>query len=124
MIPPTHKISNHCFSFPPPYFLPLSSGLEKYKDNMREFYVMTLKQLQAAQYPIPSFLDKNVQLPEGWKETKPAKEPAKQKRLVALDCEMVISTSISIEEEDAHFLFRWWQRLAVLLLDIHLSMKV
>lgn len=64
--------------------------MEQYKDNMREYYLLTLDEMIRYGYPIPPCLVKSVELKDGWKETKPAKSPVAQKRLVALDCEMVI----------------------------------
>ncbi|KAI7898958.1 uncharacterized protein BX663DRAFT_479047 [Cokeromyces recurvatus] len=71
-----------------------SEKIRRFHNNMREFYVLTLEEMKRADYPIPPFLDANVTLPEGWKETHPAIDttaPAKQKRLVAVDCEMVLT---------------------------------
>ncbi|KAI7870967.1 hypothetical protein BDF14DRAFT_1766826 [Spinellus fusiger] len=65
----------------------------EHKHNMKEYYVMTLDQLRAAEYPIPSFLDATATLPDGWKETRPAKTPTKEKKLIAVDCEMVLTAS-------------------------------
>lgn len=68
--------------------------MQKYKDNMREFYMVTLEEMKKIDYPIPPFLDPSVTLPDGWKETHPASEPLKegeQKRLIAVDCEMVLT---------------------------------
>ncbi|KAG0171729.1 hypothetical protein DFQ28_002436 [Apophysomyces sp. BC1034] len=70
-----------------------SERLEKYKQNMREFYTLTLDEMKTAGYPIPPFLDNTAVLPEGWKETSPSKNPAPSKKLIALDCEMVMTTS-------------------------------
>jgi hypothetical protein len=58
-----------------------------------ELYVLSPKELVAGGYPVPPFLDPTVTLPDGWKETKPALEPAKRKRLIAVDCEMVLTKS-------------------------------
>ncbi|KAI8884534.1 hypothetical protein K501DRAFT_182022 [Backusella circina FSU 941] len=63
----------------------------KYKDNMREYYVLTLEEMKRADYPIPPFLDQSKELPEGWKETHAASEPSEKKRLIAVDCEMVLT---------------------------------
>lgn len=68
--------------------------MQQYKDNMREFYMVTLEEMKKIDYPIPTFLDPSASLPEGWKETHPALEPLKegeQKRLIAVDCEMVLT---------------------------------
>ncbi|KAL0088519.1 hypothetical protein F4703DRAFT_1515153 [Phycomyces blakesleeanus] len=65
----------------------------EHKDNMKEYYVMTLNQLKAADYPIPPSLDPTVKLAEGWKETRAVKVPSKEKKLIAVDCEMVLTTS-------------------------------
>lgn len=68
--------------------------MAKYKNNMREFYMVTLEEMRKIDYPIPPFLDPSVSLPDGWKETHPALEPLKdgeQKRLIAVDCEMVLT---------------------------------
>ncbi|KAF7730308.1 hypothetical protein EC973_002552 [Apophysomyces ossiformis] len=70
-----------------------SERLEKYKDNMREFYTLTLDEMKNAGYPIPPYLDNTVVLPEGWKETSPTKDPQAIKKLVALDCEMVMTAA-------------------------------
>lgn len=58
-----------------------------------ELYILKLKELAGGGYPVPPFLDPNVTLPEDWKETKPALESAKKKRLIAVDCEMVLTAS-------------------------------
>lgn len=55
--------------------------------------MLSLKELAAGGYPVPPFLDPSVTLPDEWKETKPALEPAKRKRLIAVDCEMVLTKS-------------------------------
>lgn len=67
-----------------------------FKDNMREFYVLSLEELKKADFPIPPSLDSSVVLPEGWKETHPPLEPRKEgqlKRIIAVDCEMVMTTA-------------------------------
>lgn len=67
-----------------------------FKDNMREFYVLSPEELKKADFPIPPFLDPSVVLPEGWKETHPPLEPRKEgqlKRIIAVDCEMVLTTA-------------------------------
>ncbi|KAI9025043.1 hypothetical protein CLU79DRAFT_844850 [Phycomyces nitens] len=65
----------------------------EHKDNMKEYYVMTLDQLKAADYPIPPSMDPTVTLGEGWKETRAVKVPSKEKKLIAVDCEMVLTAS-------------------------------
>ncbi|KAL9550864.1 hypothetical protein MBANPS3_004527 [Mucor bainieri] len=87
--------------------------MQKYKDNMREFYMVTLEEMKKIDYPIPPFLDPSATLPEGWKETHPALEPLKegeQKRLIAVDCEMVLTVKgsslarITLIDEDGSVL--------------------
>lgn len=87
--------------------------MEKYKDNMREFYMVTLEEMKKIEYPIPPFLDSSAVLPDGWKETHPALEPLKEgerKRLIAVDCEMVLTVSgsslarITLIDEDGSVL--------------------
>ncbi|KAI8078275.1 uncharacterized protein B0P05DRAFT_579514 [Gilbertella persicaria] len=66
----------------------------KFKDNMREYYVLSLEEMKKADYPIPPFLDSSVCLPEGWKETHASTEPlapGQPKRIIAVDCEMVLT---------------------------------
>ncbi|KAI8644964.1 hypothetical protein BD408DRAFT_412430 [Parasitella parasitica] len=70
--------------------------MAKYKGNMREFYVLTLEEMKKNDYPIPPFLDPSAVLPDGWKQTHPAVEPLKEgehKRLIAVDCEMVLTAN-------------------------------
>ncbi|GAN04757.1 RNA exonuclease [Mucor ambiguus] len=87
--------------------------MQKYKNNMREFYMVTLEEMKKIDYPIPPFLDPSATLPEGWKETHPALEPLKegeQKRLIAVDCEMVLTVKgsslarITLIDEDGSVL--------------------
>jgi RNA exonuclease 1 len=63
----------------------------KYKDNMRDYYILSLDEMKRADYPIPPFLDPSRELPEDWKETHPASEPTEKKKLIAVDCEMVLT---------------------------------
>ncbi|KAI8138008.1 hypothetical protein BJV82DRAFT_632917 [Fennellomyces sp. T-0311] len=71
-----------------------SSGkrLEELKDNAAEYYTLSLDEMKASEYPIPTLLDPTVQLDDDWKETRPVKEPLSKKRLIAIDCEMVETT--------------------------------
>ncbi|KAI8066368.1 hypothetical protein BC940DRAFT_334235 [Gongronella butleri] len=67
-------------------------------------YTLTLEQMRDAGYPIPPSLDPSVTLPEDWKETRPG--VGGKKRLMAVDCEMVLTTKgralarVSIVGED------------------------
>jgi RNA exonuclease 1 len=63
---------------------------------MREFYMLSPEELKKADFPIPPFLDSSVVLPEGWKETHAPLEEVKdkkQKRIIAVDCEMVLTVA-------------------------------
>ncbi|CAO3675785.1 unnamed protein product [Rhizopus stolonifer] len=67
--------------------------IQSFKDNMKGYYVLTLEEMKSAGYPIPTCLDSTVVLPNGWKETRlPVDEELKEhKRIVAVDCEMVLT---------------------------------
>ncbi|EIE80172.1 hypothetical protein G6F46_000899 [Rhizopus delemar] len=67
--------------------------IQAFKDNMREFYVLTLKEMKDGGYPIPPSLDPTSVLPDGWKETRPPADGVLKnpKRIVAMDCEMVMT---------------------------------
>lgn len=73
----------------------MNQRLVQYKDNMRDYYILSLEEMRKADYPIPPFLDPSVVLPEGWKETHPSEtettNPKKPKRIIAVDCEMVLT---------------------------------
>ncbi|KAI8384605.1 uncharacterized protein BYT42DRAFT_563058 [Radiomyces spectabilis] len=83
---------------------------EKVNHNMREFYVLTLDELRANGYPIPSCLDASQTLPEGWKETNAVKETVPEKRIMAVDCEMVATAKgsalarVTLVDEDGKIL--------------------
>jgi RNA exonuclease 1 len=72
-----------------------TAKIANFKDNMREFYVLSLEDLRKADYPVPPFLDEASVLPEGWKETHAPIEPTTdndgRKRIIAVDCEMVLT---------------------------------
>ncbi|KAI8374099.1 hypothetical protein EDC96DRAFT_498536 [Choanephora cucurbitarum] len=85
----------------------------KFKDNMREYYVLTLEEMRKADYPIPPFLDETASLPEGWKQTHAAETPRPEgqlKRIIAVDCEMVLTVKgsalarITLIDEDGSVL--------------------
>ncbi|CEP14692.1 hypothetical protein [Parasitella parasitica] len=87
--------------------------MAKYKGNMREFYMLSLEEMRKNDYPIPPLLDQTVVLPDGWKQTHPALEPLKEgerKRLIAVDCEMVLTVNgsslarITLIDEDGSLL--------------------
>lgn len=50
---------------------------------------MTLETLKMEDFPIPSVLDPESLLEEGWVDTLPGTQKLENKKLVALDCEMV-----------------------------------
>ncbi|KAI8385602.1 hypothetical protein BD560DRAFT_452573 [Blakeslea trispora] len=85
----------------------------KFKDNMREYYVLSIDEMRKADYPIPPFLDESVSLPEGWKQTHAAEKPRSEgqpKRIIAVDCEMVLTVKgsalarITLIDEDGSVL--------------------
>ncbi|KAI8340320.1 hypothetical protein BC941DRAFT_348984 [Chlamydoabsidia padenii] len=88
----------------------LKEKLENSDIDKSELYILSPKELAAGGYPVPPFLDPTVTLPSDWKETKPASEPAKKKRLIAVDCEMVLTKSgsslarVSLIDEDGEVL--------------------
>lgn len=47
-------------------------------------------------FPIPTILDPESKLEEGWVDTLPGTKNLESKKLVALDCEMVIRKMIVI----------------------------
>ncbi|KAI9496551.1 hypothetical protein BDB00DRAFT_785622 [Zychaea mexicana] len=63
--------------------------LKKYEDNLNEYYILTLDDMKASGYPIPTFLDPQAAIDDDWKETRAVKEPIPKKKLIAIDCEMV-----------------------------------
>lgn len=65
--------------------------LEKENVDKNTLFTLDLEDLRGYGYPIPPFLDESVTLPEGWKETRPAFEPTDKKKLIAIDCEMVLT---------------------------------
>ncbi|KAI9252672.1 hypothetical protein BY458DRAFT_535944 [Sporodiniella umbellata] len=67
--------------------------IQSFKENMKNYYVLTLEEMRSAGYPIPTSLDPNVVLPDGWKETRPPidEELKSDKRIIAADCEMVMT---------------------------------
>lgn len=62
--------------------------IDRGSSNTAEHYILKHEDMIAADYPIPTFLDPTVVLPEGWHETRPGKENT-AKKLIAVDCEMV-----------------------------------
>ncbi|RUS20503.1 hypothetical protein BC937DRAFT_95041 [Endogone sp. FLAS-F59071] len=79
------------------------------------YYVLSLKEMIEADYPIPSSLS-SAQLEEGWIETRPAlnqvdNAKARRKRLVAMDCEMCKSlsgtelTRVTLVDENSTVIF-------------------
>ncbi|KAI8097563.1 uncharacterized protein BX664DRAFT_257633 [Halteromyces radiatus] len=71
----------------------MKEKLEQSDVDRNELHMLSLKELQDGGYPIPPFLDPTSTLPDGWKETKPAIQPIEKKRLIAVDCEMVLTAS-------------------------------
>ncbi|CAO3600688.1 unnamed protein product [Absidia cylindrospora] len=88
----------------------LKEKLENSDLDRSELYILKPKELVAGGYPVPPFLDPSITLPEDWKETKAALEPAKKKRLIAVDCEMVLTAGgsalarVSLLDEDGEVL--------------------
>ncbi|CAO3611640.1 unnamed protein product [Cunninghamella blakesleeana] len=84
--------------------------LEKENIDKNTMFTLDLEDLRGYKYPIPPFLDESVTLPEGWKETRPSLEPTDKKKLIAIDCEMVLTESgralarVSLVDEDGNIL--------------------
>jgi len=68
--------------------------VEKRKDDPTP-YLLTLEQMVENDYPVPSYLADVFQKPEGWVETPQEKVPSPQgqRKVYAIDCEMVRSKS-------------------------------
>ncbi|ORE10435.1 hypothetical protein BCV72DRAFT_313644 [Rhizopus microsporus var. microsporus] len=86
--------------------------IQAFKDNMREYYMLTLDEMKKAGFPIPTCLDPTAALPDGWKETRPPVDGVMKpvKRIIAVDCEMVMTEKgsalarITLIDEDGSIL--------------------
>ncbi|KAG0023096.1 hypothetical protein BGZ80_010398 [Entomortierella chlamydospora] len=67
---------------------------ERASSLKREDYMLGLEQLREHEFPLPSYLDPNVTIEEGWIETKmlTVDSPA-PKKMIAMDCEMCRTTA-------------------------------
>ncbi|ORX62036.1 hypothetical protein DM01DRAFT_313361 [Hesseltinella vesiculosa] len=82
----------------------LEKRAEETKGDKYQLFSLSLEDMRKAGYPIPPSLDASVSLQDEWKETRPGS--GAPKRLMAVDCEMVLTTQgrelarVSIVGED------------------------
>ncbi|KAI9246220.1 hypothetical protein BDA99DRAFT_527143 [Phascolomyces articulosus] len=97
--------------------------VKAFENNMNEFYMLTLDEMKALGYPIPTFLDPESKLNDDWKETRAVKEPIPKKRLIAIDCEMVETSEgkalarVTLVNEDGNKLLDEYVKPAEPILD-------
>ncbi|KAI1318958.1 hypothetical protein EDD11_005392 [Mortierella claussenii] len=72
----------------------LKSKQKAAKSLKPENYMLSLQELREGDFPLPSYLNSNVALQEGWIETeRTISTPSTPKKMIAMDCEMCRTTA-------------------------------